>query len=158
MRRLNVVSAVTDRELDALRHILVGFETASDLGDLETSLRSHLRAGRCVDQVDLIGHTVHGGLLVLGSWILDDSSRTASCFRYVLRPVLAELGVRTIRLLGCSTAVNPRSRRTIEQIAWASGCVLFGTTQYVSNSDYDGAGFASEHALVRIHEGKALWT
>jgi hypothetical protein len=101
-----------------------------------------------VDVLDMIGHSRSPGFLVVGTWIVDDSPQTAASFSELIRPLLMRLGVRTIRLLGCSTATTERGRSAIRRIALASRCAVLGTKRHISRCDYGREGFAADDALV----------
>lgn len=148
MARLNVVSAGADRELDAIRATIATFDTASSFDDLHMLLQATASCGRRAEVLDAIGHSCSHGFLVLGSWLVDDSPQVAASFRKLLRPWLQLLGVRTIRLLGCSTAVSQRSRRAIRRIEQATSCFVLGTKRYIGRRDYDGSGFIRDEVLV----------
>lgn len=152
MNRLNVVSSTEDRELDAIRRTLASFVAADGAGELIAALRMHAARGGRVALLDMIGHSCSEGFLLVGDWEIDDSLQTAATFSQLVRPYLEQLGVRTIRLLGCSTAGTDRGRRAMSQIARASRCTVFGTMRYISKRDYGRAGFVSVHALVESDE------
>lgn len=146
--RLNVVSAAADRELDAIRATIGTFENVRGVDDIAAVLRARIARGERVHVLDAIGHSRGVGFLALGDWKLDDSPQTAATFSVLLRPLLEQLGVRTIRLLGCSTAVMPRCRVAMREIAHASRCVVLGTTRFIGSGDYVPGGFAAEWALI----------
>ncbi len=148
MRQLHIVSAVADRELDAVRGILAAFEAASGFADVIDILRARAAAGDRAEALDMIGHSGPLGFLVLGSWVIDDSPQTAASFSEMLCPLLGALGIRTIRLLGCSTAGTERGRSAMRNIAWATECAVVGTRGYVSKLDYTGAGFQGDDTLM----------
>jgi hypothetical protein len=145
--RLSVVSGCADRELDAIRSIVDEVEVVCDHDELIAVLAAAATRGVRADVLDAIGHS-HAGCLRIGSWLIDDSPQTAASFRQLIRPVLEQLGVRTIRLLGCSTATSERGRAAMCRIARATACSVLGTKRYVSRNDYGRAGFASDEALV----------
>jgi hypothetical protein len=146
--RLNVVGDVADRELDAIRNRLKTFELVSGLDDTLAVLRACSHRGDRTEVLDAIGHSRCDGSLILGTWLLDDSPQTAASFRELLCPVLCQLGVRTIRILGCSTAVSERGRNAIRRIANVTRCAVFGTKRYVTQHDYAACGFISDDALI----------
>jgi len=145
---LTLVSADEDRELEAIRQIIVTHETAASEDDIIATLRGRASRAEHIATLDLIGHSCRPGFLVLGTWVLDDRPQTAATFQIAVRPLLRQLGVRTIRLLGCSTATSEPGRRAIQAIARSSGCDVLGTTRYLSTRDYAPAGFISEHVLT----------
>lgn len=149
MQRLTVVSVGADRELDAIRQTIDTFENASGLDDVVAILSGHLKRSTRTALLDVIGHSRLDGFLVIGTWVIDDSTQTAATFSEVLRPPLVLLGVRTIRLLGCSTAATERGRNAIRRIAQAVGCEVLGTKHYIGKQDYAPIGFISDDMLVR---------
>src|SRR5690242_11193200 len=100
--RLHVVSGGDDTEMSAIRATIRTFESVVSLEDLIASLRSQCERSERADCLDLIGHSRGPGFLVMGTWLVDDSPQTAASFSELLGPSLDQLGVRTIRLLGCS--------------------------------------------------------
>ena len=144
MGRLHLVSAELDRELDAIRQTLATFHAVAGIEDVITVLQ---RAEH-TELVDLIGHS-SSGFLVLGSWTINDSPQTAASFSQLVRPLLEARGVRTIRLLGCSTAATERGRCALRRIARATRCDVLGTRRYITRRDYVATGFAREDSLVR---------
>ena len=148
MSRLNLVSAGADRELDAIRRTIATYECASGLDDVLAVLRDRSGRGERTELVDAIGHSRAHGFLALGTWLIDDSPQTAASFSQLLRPSLIELGVRTIRLLGCSTATTERGWTAMRAITRVTGCDVLGTRRYVSQHDYGPDGFVSDDTLV----------
>jgi hypothetical protein len=73
--------------------------------------------------LDLVGHTRRASLLMLGDWMIDGGDpATKRWFRALAEGgVLARLGIRALRLLGCNTAATPRGRATICELAEALG-------------------------------------
>lgn len=146
--RLNLLSADEDRELEAVGEVIETYETASNEDEMIAKLRDRAKRGEHFDILDMIGHSSSSGFLVLGTWVIDDRQQIAATFQLLVRPWLERLGIRTIRLLGCSTATSDRARRAIQAIARASGCDVLGTTRYVSKCDYAPGGFISDHILA----------
>jgi hypothetical protein len=145
--RLSVISATVDRELDAIRERLKTYSSVAQLGDLVEVLRARAAAGDAVETIDLIGHSSQG-VLVLGTTPLDDSPIVAIAMTEQLRPLLFDLGVRSLRLLGCSTATTERGRAALRRISLAARCDVLGTRRSIGRHDYGPAGFISEGALV----------
>lgn len=143
-----MVAAGEDRELDAIRQIVVAFDSADGLDDLVALLRRHAEAGSQFDMLDLCGHSKPPGFVVLGTWVIDDLPQTVASFRQLLSPALAVLGIRIVRLLGCSTAVTPRARHALRRIEQATRCRVVGTKRYVSARDYGLTGFRSDEVLL----------
>jgi hypothetical protein len=153
--RLNVISYTAERELDAIRAKLESYTSLRDLSELVAVLRARAAAGETIETIDLIGHSCDG-VLVLGATQLDDSPVVAIAFTDALRPVLFALGVRELRLLGCSTATTERGRAALRRISLAARCDVFGTRRYIGRHDYGPAGFLSDGALVSARALAAL--
>lgn len=145
---LSLVSGVADRELDEIRGRLAVYAMASSLDEAVAVLRRHVERGEHAEVLDVSGHSRTDGFVVLGTWEIDDSPQTAAAFCVLLGPLLRKLGVQTIRLLGCSTAVTPRAERALRRIAHVTGCKTLGTKRFISSSDYGPDGFTSDHALT----------
>ena len=148
MSRLNIISEEADRELDLIRKTVDELESAVDLADVLGILQGRASLGARVDVLDLIGHSRSPGFLMIGSWTIDDSPQTAASFSLLLRPLLAELGICTIRFLGCSTAATQPARSAIHRVANAARCTVLGTRRYLSRNDYGPAGFKSTETLI----------
>lgn len=153
--RLNVISGNADSEMNALRAIIHPFEDVSGLDELITTLQRWCHRNRRVEILDAVGHSNSDGFLAIGTWLIDDSPQTAATFSELLRPWLMQLSVRTIRLLGCSTACTERGRKAMRRVAWASGCNVVGTKRFISRNDYATSGFVSGDALVNA-DGSAV--
>jgi hypothetical protein len=147
MHRLNVVSGGADREIDGIRETLETYENAAGLGEVIALLQRQTTRGRRVDLLDAIGHSRPHGFLVIGEWLIDDSPQTAASFGELLRPLLRQLGVRMIRLLGCSTASTARARIAMRRIAQVTRCHVWGTKRFIGRNDYGPMGFISDDAL-----------
>lgn len=148
VERLNLVSSSVDRELDAIRTTVSSFVSVSGVADLARVLHQRSLRGEPVAVLDAIGHSRSQGFVVIGTWEIDDSSQTAAAFSELLRAPLQRLGVRTIRLLGCSTATTQRGSNAMRRIAQVTGCTVVGTKRYISQHDYGAHGFASDDVLV----------
>lgn len=148
MGRLNIVSADADRELDALRSTIASFDTATGLDELCAVLSGHAERGERAQVLDLIGHSCGPGFVVIGSWVIDDSPQTAASFSELLRPWLVQLGIRTVRLLGCSTAMTDRARSAMRRIGQRTRCLVLGTRRYISKRDYGPVGFIADETLL----------
>ncbi len=147
MERLSLISAGPDRELDAIREIVLDFEDVCGLDDVISALQKRARSRRPIPILDAIGHSQSPGFLMLGSWLIDDSPQTVATFTLLLRPLLRQLGVRMIRLLGCATARAAPGSNVLANIARATGCMVAGTTRHISRRDYAPEGFAAEYSL-----------
>ncbi|MEO6777801.1 MAG: hypothetical protein ABI467_33075 [Kofleriaceae bacterium] len=151
MPRLSLISDSADRELDAVRRTVDSFDRIAGVDALISTLRAHALRRMHAVTLDLIGHSRGHGFLVLGNWELDDSPQTAATFSELVRPWLDAVGVRELRLLGCSTGASERAREALRKIALGARREVFGTRRYVSKRDYDGGGFVSDDILVNAN-------
>lgn len=156
MTRLSLLSAEPDSELDRIRGIIQTFEDAHDMAGALAILEGHVSRDERVDVLDLIGHSRSPGFLVIGTWVIDGAAQTAATFSVLFRPLLADLGVRTIRLLGCSTAGSSAGRIAMRRVAQAARCQVYGTTRYISRNDYASAGFRSTDCLIDAQGARAI--
>ncbi|MEP6861173.1 MAG: hypothetical protein ABJE66_11155 [Deltaproteobacteria bacterium] len=148
MERLSLISDSPDRELDTIRRTVNLFDRVADAEGLVEVLHRHAERRVHATSLDLIGHSRGHGFLVLGNWILDDSPQTASTFREFIRPSLDAIGIRELRMLGCSTGSSDRARTALRRIGTAVQRDVLGTRRYLSKRDYDDRGFISEEVLV----------
>jgi hypothetical protein len=148
VRRLSLISDSPDRELDAIRRTVEVFDRIGGAEALVDVLCTHAKHGVHATTLDLIGHSRAHGFLVLGDWVLDESPQTASTFRELIRPPLDAIGVREVRLLGCSTGASEPARAALRRIGLAVQRDVLGTRRYLSKRDYDDRGFVSDDVLV----------
>lgn len=96
--------------------------------------------------LDLIGHASTDGLLRLGDWVIDgDSPRVTAFFRGLADvELLPRLGVTSVRVLGCSTGVGARARRTLRTLADLLGVEVLGTLAPIYSLHYDVDGFGDQ--------------
>jgi len=146
--RLTLISDTADRELDAIRRTVEVFERVGGVDGMIANLRDHARHETRAETLDLVGHSRSHGFLVMGTWVLDDSPQVAASFAQDLRAALDVIGVREIRLLGCSTATSERSFGALRRISQAARRSVLGTRRYISKNDYDRSGFISDDTLV----------
>ncbi|HEX7700798.1 MAG TPA: hypothetical protein VF403_08755 [Kofleriaceae bacterium] len=154
MSRLTLISDTADRELDAIRRTVHVFESVSGIDALVTSLHDHARRETRAETLDLVGHSRSHGFLVIGHWLIDDSPQVAASFGQDLRVALDAIGVREIRLLGCSTAATERSFAALRRIGQAVRRAVLGTRRYISKNDYGPSGFISDDTLVDANGAK----
>jgi hypothetical protein len=153
--RLNVISDSEERELDAIRARLETYSSVAHLAYIVDGRRARAAGGETIETVDVIGHSSQG-VLVLGTTPLDDSPVVAIAMTDQLRPLLLELGVRALRLLGCSTATTERGCAALRRISLATRCDVFGTRRSIGRNDYGPSGFISDGALVGARAVAAL--
>jgi hypothetical protein len=96
--------------------------------------------------LDLIGHSADHCFLHIGDWIVDATA--APSFTTDIKPLLQKIGITGVRLLGCSTAVTKPGWTAMQQIADALGIQVFGTTRFLSVTDFGPDGFTSTNATA----------
>jgi hypothetical protein len=148
MPRLTLISDTADRELDAVRRTIDCFERVRGHDSVLTVLRDHVDRGTRAETLDVIGHSRGPGFLVVGNWPIDDSPQVAASFSQELRPMLEAMGVRVVRLLGCSTATTERGLAALRKLSQAARRPVLGTRRYISKNDYSPHGFISDDVLV----------
>ena len=148
MPRLSLISDTADRELDAVRRTIDVYDRVRGLANLLSVLRDHADRGIHAETLDVIGHSRGPGFLVIGNWQIDDSPQVAASFSQDLRPILERIGVRVVRLLGCSTATTERGLAALRRLSQAARRPVLGTRRYVSKNDYSPEGFISDDVLV----------
>lgn len=145
--RISIMTSHPDAEASRLQALLADHVQIDGRSAFEALLGTLLYAKvgePAAKTLDLIGHSTPDGLLRLGDWVIDgESSKVTAFFRNIADlEVLPRLGVTALRLLGCSTAVGPRARGTIEILAGLLGLEVYGTTSPIYNLHYDEQGFA----------------
>ena len=147
---LSIVSSHRDSELARIQDLVEHRLLVDGRGELERVLGSLLAAAGphpTPKTLDLIGHSSPGkSLLLLGDWAIDASSATVTAFFRELadQDVMARLGVRAVRLLGCVTAESGQGRHTIRTLAEILGVEVYGTSNLIFSSHYNATGFAVE--------------
>jgi hypothetical protein len=94
--------------------------------------------------LDLVGLTGLDHILRINDRPLDTSTKRVRAFWRELagQDTLDQLGVTTVRLVGCTTAVGTRARTTLATLAEITDLDVTGTTELVSFADFTPAGFA----------------
>lgn len=123
--------------------------------DVETvlGLLAHNATSPIPRSLDLIGHsTPDHSLLVLGDWVIDGTrSKVSSFFRGLAdAEIFARLGIHSIRLLGCETAITQIGRASITAIAEITNVECFGTLQVIDATSYDGDGFRADRQSLLL--------
>jgi hypothetical protein len=155
---LSMISGVSDPELDSIALTIRPSFRLDGRADLEAVLGRLLAAAEGVSSIapktlDLIGHsTPSTSVLVLGDWVVDGTSpRVTAFFRGLAEyDVLPRLGVRTVRLLACSTAATAPGRSTLCALAGILGVEVLGTNQMLNRTHYDGDGFRDAWAFLLV--------
>jgi hypothetical protein len=171
--RLSVISAESDPELARTAQRIAASVRVAGQSSFEQLVNDLLcawdgAAPIAPKTLDLFGHsTAANGLLRLGDWVIDaeDAETMAFLRGLAVREVMPRLGIRAVRLLACSTAVSPRGRATICDIANVVGVEVFGTKQLLYDEHHDEHGFrdAWSFLLVSASElrgsaSQARWT
>ena len=149
-RALSVVARDPDLEMVRIQGQIAEHFLVEDRCDLEALVCRWLAEGTTATTLDLIGHSNSESLLVLGTWTIDASKRSVAAFFRELadHDVLPRLGIDTVRLLGCQTAVTRQARATLGMLADILGVRVLGTTELVYSAHYDRDGFRDEHAHI----------
>lgn len=148
--RISIVSNGGDRELGLIRAKEFPFDSAGSEGDVVQALARHARNGVKTKILDLIGHSADHCFLHIGDWIVDAAA--APTFTTDLKPLLQQIGVTGVRLLGCSTAVTKPGWTAMQQIAAGLGIQVFGTTRFLSVTDFGPDGFTSTNAIAKADQ------
>ena len=156
---ISILSRGDDAELRTIQETVANPMLVEGRSDLEVALGRLLAAELppADRTLDLIGHSTPGtSLLLLGDWTIDAASSTVTAFFRELAEleVLARLGVRQVRLLGCRTAETGQGKTTLRVLSEILGIAVVGTTDLVFSSHYDAHGFRDEqqHHLVSAAE------
>lgn len=156
--QLCVITRSADPELgriqDKIGHKLL-VDGRTDLEEVLGRLLDAARDGAHVapKTLDLIGHSTGGAqLLQLGDWVIDHCTATVTAFFRELadQDVLARLGIRAIRLLGCQTADTDHGRATVTCLSDIVGMEVYGTRELIYSAHYDATGFREECAHVLV--------
>lgn len=157
MQHISISTRSSDPEL-ARVHLQLDTPILVDgRADLEVVLGGLLRLPATQRTLDLIGHsTPNKSLLMLGDWVIDAGSSTVTAFFRELadQQVLSRLGVTALRLLGCNTALTGQGKATLRALSEILELPVYGTTEMIFASHYDGRGFREDFAdhLVEARE------
>ena len=151
--RISLVTSHPDAEVARLTRLLADPIPVDGRASFERTLGELSRAADFLPMsdtvprtLDLIGHATTDGLLRLGDFLIDgESPRVTAFFRGIADvDVLPRLGVTSVRILGCSTAVGARARRTLRSIADLLGLEVLGTLGPIYSLHYDADGFGEQ--------------
>jgi hypothetical protein len=156
--RLSMVSAAADDDLDGVARIIVSSLRIGSPEELDAALQRMVAAndrGELPEpkSLDLIGHTAaRTSQLRLGDWVIDTSRpEVAAFFRGLAhRGVLAQTGIRSVRLLGCGTASTACGRATICALADILRLEVYGTTHLLYGAHYGEHGFRDAWAFLLV--------
>lgn len=126
---------------------------ASSLVELRDVLERRLDDVVSPATLDLMGHSTRDHhLLRLGDTPIDMlDPRVARFFRSLAEAhLLSRLGIVSVRLLGCETAVTDSGQRTLRMLSWTLRLPVFGTLKPLIKSHSNSGGFdpAFAHILV----------
>jgi hypothetical protein len=129
---------------------------AGSLAELRAVLESlpgEAAAPGALRSLDLLGHSTAGHhLLRLGSTPIDMLDPVVARFfrASATADLMASLGIGTVRLLGCQTAVTDAGQRTIRMLSHALRMPVYGTLVplYGSHGQAEGFNPAFAHVLV----------
>jgi len=126
---------------------------AASLPELRAVLEARLDQVDRPVTLDLIGHsTAEHHLLRLGSTPIDMLNwSVADFFRdLAAADLLSRLGITSVRLLGCETAVSEAGQRTLRMLSAVLRLPVYGTSKPLMKSHSDAEGFRSafSHLLI----------
>jgi hypothetical protein len=129
------LARLADR-LDPTTTIL--FEDRVDLASRLVELAALPRLPRTLD---LVGLTGNDHLLTFHARALDGENRLVRAFWREIAELdlVARLGIESVRLIGCSSAVGPRARATIAMLSDVLGVPVIGSYELVSFDDFRGS-------------------
>ena len=151
--RISLVTAHFDAEVARLTRQLVDVLPIDGRASFERTLGELSRVADHAPPsvgaprtLDLIGHATSDGLLRLGDWLIDGESPKVTAFFRGIADVelLPRLGVTSMRVLGCSTAVGARARRTLRTLAELLDLEVLGTLGPIYSLHYDAEGFGDQ--------------
>jgi hypothetical protein len=107
--------------------------------------------------LDLLGHSTDGHhLLRLGKTAIDMLDPAVATFfsTVATTDLLPALGIVSVRLLGCETAVTDEGHRTMRMLSRTLGLPVFGTLAPLLHNHWGQNGFeaAFGHLLVEVSE------
>ena len=132
--------------------------TVRSLDDIHIELRAMAsRAPAGSRMLDLIGHSTrdHRFLRIGDTGIDVYRPAVARVFDTIRNEgLLAQLGIASVRLLGCSTASRPSEQRTMRRLARMLDVPVFGATKDLLKWHYTEDGFNPKfnHILVEASE------
>ena len=117
-----------------------------DRYDLATKLITRLPSA--TRTLDLVGLTGADHIVTFHDRPLDTQTKRVRAFWRELaeRGTLGHLGITTLRLVGCMSAIGARARTTIAALAEILQLDVVGTTELVSLADFGPDGFIPPHA------------
>ncbi|MEQ1507194.1 MAG: hypothetical protein ABMB14_33505 [Myxococcota bacterium] len=148
--RLHLISADAADTVDARLARDPALHRVSSLAEVRAALEREADGGTAAATLDLMGHSTRDHhFLRLGATPVDlMDPAVARWFESLAADgVLSRLGVGTLRLLGCETAVEVAGQRTMLRLARLLGIRVCGTRRPLLRSHYDADGIAP--AFVR---------
>ncbi|HWU86748.1 MAG TPA: hypothetical protein VN253_05720 [Kofleriaceae bacterium] len=164
---INIISAGTDLELKEVRDRVENEPPpAVDRQAVQSILQTLRRLRAPAEQtLDLIGHSAGVECyLKIGEWVIDGFSDEGADLRDFVRlrlkPLLQQLHIKQLRLLGCATATTEEGWATMQTIAqWLADLdvEVFGTNRIIYARNFDPHGFTALDVLHSHRENqKAL--
>ncbi|MGW1616979.1 hypothetical protein ACWCQZ_47960 [Streptomyces sp. NPDC002285] len=119
-------------------------QRAGSLAEFRDILEQHCVSGISSPTLDLIGHsTSRHHLLRLGDTPIDLLDPAVALFfrELAMTDLLSRLGIGSVRLLGCETAVTDSGRRTLRMLAHTLRVPVLGTRKILLRSHFNSDGF-----------------
>ena len=113
-----------------------------DRVDLASRLVELTALPRVPRTLDLVGLTGSDHLLTFHARALDGENRRVRAFWREIAELdlVARLGIESVRLIGCTSAVGPRARATIAMLSDVLGVPVIGSHELVSFDDFRAPG------------------
>ncbi|HEX7841105.1 MAG TPA: hypothetical protein VF469_26690 [Kofleriaceae bacterium] len=135
----------TDDWLVAARKVVDGEKKAHDPAGIYSALTALLQQIPTPDAVELISHSQENNYLKLGEKAVLD----ANSMRDAPADLVDKLSGKTLRIVGCYTAVGDLANAALAAIGQALGMEIWGTTGLIGTSDlYPGGLKPNEHAKL----------
>ena len=153
---LTVMSPDTEQVYRSRPERCASAHRASSLAELRAileSLRGKAAAPGALRSLDLLGHSTSGHhLLRLGSTPIDMLDPVVARFfrAQATADLMSSLGIRTVRLLGCQTAVTDAGQRTIRMLSRALRMPVYGTLVPLHGSHWQADGFNPAFARILV--------
>jgi len=164
---LTIISSSTDVQIALICKKVDAWKTAQNSTAVIDYLEdATITPSFACNTLDLVGHSVWPeNFLEIGDWLIsrvedldhqdadpnDDDMK--DFLKSQLAPKLAQLNIKSLRLLGCNTASTPAGFAMMHMLAAGlstsaqSPFVVYGTNDIIFDEDFDASGFCSTDKL-----------
>jgi hypothetical protein len=156
MPALSVISGEPDAVLAGIAARFARIHRIAALSEVRGLLEQQQGREPRFTTLDLIGHSTRGHrYLRIGNTPIDMlEPDVARLFRRLAESqLLPRLGIHTVRLLGCDTAVEIAGQRTMAALARTLDVRVFGTTKSLMKAHYVRSGFDPAFDRLLIEAG-----